>query len=172
MKKIIKIIILLVFASVLFYVGYAIVSKINHKKEIAQKIKTMPAFAYSDIKGGVFTNRNLKQDTPTLFVYFNSDCDYCNGEAQMIQENVEKFHDFQLVFISFEKKETIKAFATKYKLISYDNIHFLSDTKVVFATTFDVKSMPSLVLYDRLNKLIEKIKGQTKIESVLKKLAS
>jgi thioredoxin-related protein len=88
----------------------------------------------------------------------------------MIKENIEKFKDFQLVFISFEKSDLIKAFATKYKLNNYVNITFLSDTKVSFSTTFDVKSLPCLVLYDKNQRLIEKIKGQTKAETLIKKL--
>jgi thioredoxin-related protein len=80
------------------------------------------------------------------------------------------FADFQLCFISFEKTEQIKEFANKYQLNTYDNVHFLCDSKVTFAATFDVKSMPCLVLYNKDQKLIEKIKGQVKAETILKKL--
>jgi thioredoxin-related protein len=76
-----------------------------------------------------------------------------------------------LVFISFEKPEIIKGFASKFHLNNYSNVHFLADTKITFATTFDVKSLPSLVLYDKNQKLIEKIKGQIKTETLIKKLA-
>jgi len=171
MKKYLKIIIFLLFLSALGYFGFQIYSKIKHKKEVAENIKTIPKFEFQNIKGGNFTNDNLKKDTPTLFVYFNTECEFCNEETQMIKGNIEKFKAFQLVFISFEKPDLIKTFATKYKLTTYDNVTFLSDTKVSFATTFDVKSMPCLVLYDKNKKLIEKIKGQTKVETILKKLA-
>lgn len=43
------------------------------------------------------------------------------------------------------------------------------DSKITFADTFDVKSLPCLVLYDKGGNLIEKIKGQVKIETVLEK---
>jgi peroxiredoxin len=170
MKKYLKIIFPILFIGGLGYLGFQIYSKIKHKKEIAENIKTIPNFEYQNIKGGAFTNKNLKKDTPTLFIYFNSECEFCNEEAQMIRVNIEKFKDFQLVFISFEKSDLIKAFATKYKLNTYANITFLSDTKVSFATTFDVKSLPCLVLYDKNKRLIEKIKGQTKAETLIKKL--
>lgn len=170
MKKFLKIIIPLVFVSLLAFIGYKIVSKINHKKEIAANIKTIPAFQYQNLKGESFSNKNLETDAPTLFIYFNSECEYCNEEAQMIQESVNKFRQYQLVFISFEKPELIKTFAQKHNLLNYDNIHFVCDTKVSFATTFDVKSLPCLVLYDKNQQLIEKIKGQTKAETLLKKL--
>ena len=75
----------------------------------------------------------------------------------------------QVVFISYEPIEKIKQFASKFKLLNHDNIYFLCDSKITFATTFDVKSMPCLVLYDKENNLIEKIKGQVKIETVLEK---
>lgn len=75
------------------------------------------------------------------------------------------------MFISFEKPEIIKGFASNYQLNNYPNVHFLADTNITFATTFDVKSLPCLVLYDKNQKLIEKIKGQTKTETLIKKLA-
>ena len=170
MKKIFKIIIPIIFIFVLGYFGYQINAKIQHKKEVAENIKTIPNFEYQNINGGNFTNENLKDATPTLLVYFNSECEFCNEETKMIKENIEKFNSVQLVFISFEKKEAITAFAKKYKLDTYDNVHFLCDSKITFATTFDVKSLPCLVLYDKDQKLIEKIKGQTKVEIILKKL--
>ncbi len=158
--------------SALGYFGVQIYTKIQHKKEVAQKIKTIPKFEYQNINGGIFSNTNLKKDTPTIFVYFNSECEFCNEEAQMIQANITQFASFQLVFVSFEKPALIKAFAAKHQLTTYDNVTFLSDSKVSFATTFDVKSLPCLVLYDKNQKLIEKIKGQTKVETIVKKLGA
>ena len=88
----------------------------------------------------------------------------------MIQESVNKFAPYQLVFVSFEKPKDINSFAKKHNLLNYDNVHFVCDTKVTFATTFDVQSLPCLVLYDKNQQLIEKIKGQTKVETLIKKL--
>jgi thioredoxin-related protein len=88
----------------------------------------------------------------------------------MIQEKIRRFKAIQLVFVSFEKPKQIVAFARKFKLDTYDNVNFLCDSKVTFATTFDVQSLPCLVLYDKNQQLIEKIKGQTKVDAILKKL--
>lgn len=170
MKKILKILIPILVLSLLAFIGYKVVCKINHKKQVAENIKQMPNFSYLTIENKVFTEENIAQNKPTLFIYFNSECDFCNHEAQMIKENIAKFKPFQIVFISFEKPNKISDFAEKYQLNSYDNVTFLSDSKVTFATTFDVKSLPCLVLYDKNQKLIEKIKGQTKAETLIKKL--
>jgi len=170
MKKYLKIFIPLVFISLVSFLGYKIVTKINYKKEVAANIKTIPDFKYQNLKGEPFSNKNLKTDTATLFIYFNSECEYCNEETKMIQESVNKFAPYQLVFVSFEKPELIKSFAQKHNILNYDNIHFVCDTKVSFATTFDVRSLPCLVLYDKNQQLIEKLKGQTKVDTILKKL--
>lgn len=169
MKKYLKIILPIAIISFLVIMGYKVVDKINYKKQVAENIKQMPVFSYFDLDGNVFTKDNLPKNTPVLFVYFNSECDFCNHEAEMIQQNLEKLEDIQIVFISFEKMDRIKEFAQKYSLLQHDNINFIADSKATFATTFDVKSLPCLVLYDKDRNLIEKIKGQVKIETVLKK---
>ncbi|TCN61071.1 hypothetical protein D0809_04105 [Flavobacterium circumlabens] len=172
MKRFLKIVFPIVFACFICFLGYLIITKINRKKEAAENIKTIPKFSYKDVNGGFFTNQDIKINIPTLFIYFNTECEYCNEETKMIKENEEKFQNVQLIFVSFEKPGLIKTFATKHQLTSYPNIHFLYDNKVTFATIFDVNSLPCLVLYDKNQKLIEKIKGQTKIEILLKKLTS
>lgn len=169
MKKYLKIILPIAIISFLVIMGYKVVDKINYKKQVAENIKQMPVFSYFDLDGNVFTKDNLPKNTPVLFVYFNSECDFCNHEAEMIQQNLEKLEDIQIVFISFEKMDRIKEFAQKYSLLQHDKINFIADSKATFATTFDVKSLPCLVLYDKDRNLIEKIKGQVKIETVLKK---
>jgi peroxiredoxin len=158
------------FISILSYFGFQIFTKIQHKKELAENIKTLPSFECQNINGTLFTNLNLNANASKLFIYFNSECDFCNEEAKMIKENIDKFNNTQIIFISFEIIEKIKQFATTYQLNSYDNVTFLRDTKITFATTFDVKSMPCIVLYDKDNNLIEKIQGQTKAETLIKKL--
>jgi peroxiredoxin len=170
MKKYIKISIVLLLIGVFGYFGYQVISKINHKKEVAENIKSIPNFEYLGLNGKVYTEKNLKPDTPTLFVYFNSDCEFCNEEAKMIKENSEQLEAVQIIFISFQTQEEISAFATRHQLLNYGNITFLRDSKVTFATTFDVKSLPCLVLYDKDQNLIEKIKGQTKVALILQKL--
>ncbi len=170
MKKYLKIILLITFIGTLFFLGHQITSKINHKKEVIENIKTIPQFSYQDINGETFTNENLRKATPIIFIYFNTECEYCIEEAKMIRENIENFKTVQFIFVSFEKLEKIKNFTKNHQLMSYDNVHFLHDSKVTFATTFDVNSLPCIVLYDKNQKLIEKIKGQIKPVALIKKL--
>lgn len=82
--------------------GYKVISKINHKAAVAEHIKTIPTFFYKTISRKPFSNQDLKADTPTVFLYFNSECEHCQSRAEQIRDNVKKFANAQLVFISFE----------------------------------------------------------------------
>lgn len=170
MKKNLKVIILIVIISLLGFMTYKVIAKIKQKREVAEHIKTIPPFSYPTINGKMFTHKDLKENTPTLFLYFNSECEHCQSEASQIQDNIINFKNFQLIFVSFEEKNKIIAFAKKYKLDHYDNITFLLDKQITFSTTFDVNSLPTMILYNKNKELIEKIKGQTKVETILEKL--
>lgn len=170
MKNTLKIIFVLLFASILLILGYQVTSKIIYKDRVAKNIKRIPQFSYQNINGDFFNNQNLKKNTPIIFIYFNTECEYCNEETQLIKENIVGFKNFQLIFISLEKAELIQKFAQNHQLTNYDNVHFLCDSKVTFASTFDASSIPCMILYDKNHKLIEKIKGQTKPEILIKRL--
>jgi hypothetical protein len=71
MKKYLKLIIPIIFISLLTFLGYQIVTKINHKKEVAANIKTIPTFKYQNINGEQFSNNNLKVDTPIYCTHFS-----------------------------------------------------------------------------------------------------
>jgi len=170
MKKKIKIIISIFLIGIIGYLGFSIGSKLNHKKEVAERIKTIPKFSFKKLNGEAFTQKELNTTLPKLFIYFNSECEFCQGEAEQIQKNITQLQPIQIVMVSHESSEGIKNFAEKYHLINQKNILFLEDSTLLFSELFNAKSIPFLVLYSKNNQLIQKFKGATKIENVIKLL--
>jgi peroxiredoxin len=170
MKKYLKITLSLLFLGSISFMILNIVTKINHNKQRAKIIKTIPTFTFEKLNGKLFTKNDIIANQATLFVYYNSQCDFCNEEAKMIKQNITKFSNIQLLFISSENKVAIEVFAKKHQLNNYNNITFLIDSKMSFRAIFDVKILPCLVLYNKNQQLIEKIKGQIKTDVLLKKL--
>lgn len=156
-------------SSSLLFLSFKITSKLNHKKEIAERTKVLPHFSFINLEGKVFTQHNLK-NKPIIFVYFNSDCNYCQSEASKIEEKLQDFKNVQLLFVSFEEKEGIVKFAKQYKLDNQDNIVFLEDRKGEFSKLFDVNSIPYIVVYNKNGKFLKKFKGITKTDDILKVL--
>ncbi|PHS51257.1 MAG: redoxin [Lutibacter sp.] len=170
MKKYIKLVIVVVLISTIGFLGYSITKKINDKAEVAKRIKSIPKFSFLTLEGKVFTSKNLAKDTYKLFVYFNSECEYCQTEALQISKNLEEFKDTQLIFVSFEPVKSIKQFSINFNLQDKKKVLFLQDKKVEFAEIFDAKSIPFMLLYAKNNQLIKIYKGATKVERILKLL--
>ena len=78
--------------SLLSYLGYKIISKAKEKNAIAKQLETIPPFSFQTLEQKPFTNSNLKPNIPTIFIYFNSECDYCQYEAKNINSNLHEFH--------------------------------------------------------------------------------
>ena len=148
-KSIIKRAILLLVLCFLGFMGYKIYQKIDHKKKVEQQIATLPTFLFTDLEGNTFTNSSLKENLATVFVYFNSECDYCLHEAQSIQTNLSRFRKTQFVFISTEDKEVIEKFAQERQLLGEENVIFLQDKVHNFAKDFDANSIPYSLIYNK-----------------------
>lgn len=168
MKKYLKPLIGIILISVFVFLGYNILKKISYKKEVAERIKTIPNFNFLTLNNEGFTQNDLATNKNNLFVYFNSECDYCQSEATQISENLTKFKTTQFIFVSFESIEGIKQFAEIHYLLNKENIVFLQDKEMIFEELFDAKSIPFMLLYSKDNQLIKKYKGATKIDNILK----
>tara|TARA_B110000503_G_scaffold137127_1_gene220779 strand:- start:381 stop:908 length:528 start_codon:yes stop_codon:yes gene_type:complete len=169
-KKKILFIIILGILCLLSYLGYSIITKTKEKNKIAKQIQTIPKFELKTLDNVSFTNQNLKPNLNTIFVHFNSDCDFCHHEAESISQNLNNFKGIQFIFVSFEETEAIKKFAELYKLHNQENIIFLEDKKGEFSTLFNANSIPYILIYNKNNNLIKKHKGQLNANGILRVL--
>ncbi|MFD0863639.1 TlpA family protein disulfide reductase [Sungkyunkwania multivorans] len=173
MKKNITIISSIVLSlSLLAFFGFKMSNKIKDKKATAERIQQIPAFSFYSLNDEKFTNDNLSIGSKTLFIYFNSECEFCQEEIAQINQNIDYFKGTQLIFISHENKSAIAIFADKYKALKGDNIHFLYDDKATFSTIFDAKSVPFALVYDSNKQLVGKFKGITKVYNLAESLSN
>ena len=130
MKKKIKLLLGIFLFVIICFLAYKITSKLNYKKEVAERVKVIPDFSFYRLDGSKFSTKNL-QKKPSVFVYFNSECIYCKSETKKIQERLEDFKEVQLIFISFEKKEIIQQFAKDYEILDQEKDLFLESAEYV-----------------------------------------
>ncbi|QMU64189.1 MAG: redoxin domain-containing protein [Flavobacteriaceae bacterium] len=162
--------VILVVVSLLSYLGYNIVTKSKEKNEIAKQLQTIPNFDFKTLDSISFTKKNLKTNITTIFIYFNSECDFCHHEAQSISKNINKFKNVQFVFVSNEPIDTIKQFSEEYKLNNQPNITFLYDNAFHFTNQFNAQSIPYILIYNKNNELIKKHNGQLNANGILRVL--
>ncbi|WP_336128007.1 peroxiredoxin family protein [Mesoflavibacter sp. CH_XMU1422-2] len=169
-KKTILIIVAVTVLGLLSFLGYNVISKTKEKNQIAKQLEIIPEFEFLTLDQKPFTKANLKTNLNTIFIYFNSECDFCQHEAQSISNNLDSFKNVQIIFISTESIDTIKKFSEQYNLNNQQNITFLNDNLNTFSSRFDANSIPYLLIYDQNQKLIKKHKGQLNAKGILRAL--
>lgn len=166
-KKIIIISLVVSVVGILAFLGYSIVAKTNQKKVIAKQLQVIPEFELLTLHGELFTNKNLQPNVYTVFIYFNSECDFCQHEAKDISNTIEKFKNTQFIFVSIEPIEVIQNFAEQYNLNNQSNITFLHDNLDIFHNRFGARSIPYILIYNKNQELIKKHKGQLNAKGIL-----
>jgi len=169
-KKTILIIVAIGIVGLLSYLCYNILTKTKEKNAIAEQLQTIPEFEFFTLEQQPFTKADLKPKLNTIFIYFNSDCDFCHYEAQNISDNLDSFKNEQFVFVSTESIEVIQDFSKQYNFYNQQNITFLYDNISLFSSQFDATSIPYVLIYDKNQQLIKKHKGQLNVKGILRAL--
>jgi cytochrome oxidase Cu insertion factor (SCO1/SenC/PrrC family) len=168
MKKRIKKVVLVFALALLSVLVYQVFIKAHEKNAIARQLQKIPEFEFLTLEQQPFTKANLQSKLSTIFIYFNTTCDFCQHEAQSIRANLDSFKNVQFVFVSNEPIENIKQFSEQYQLYNQQNITFLYDNLDIFFSQFDANSIPYLLIYDNNQNLIKSHKGQLNAKGILK----
>lgn len=172
MKKIARIGIPIILLLGISFMLIKTVKKIEQSKKIAKQIEIIPEFEFLEITtGNLFTNLHINENKPTLFIYFNTECEHCLYEAEQISKNIEQFNNYQIIMISIEEPEKLNVFAGKYKLINHSNLFILYDKNLMFEKTLGNCPFPSCFIYNKDKELVKVFKGEVKIDALLKYLS-
>jgi len=169
-RTVVKKVIIVVVVLFLVVMGVQVLKKLQHKEQVQQALAILPEFSFCTLEGASFTNAQLPQNNKIVFIYFNTECEYCFYETKDISEQLERFKATTLLLVSNEKKEAIKAFAIKQNLQDKSQVIFLQDSTYTFAKQFEANSIPYILVYDAQGKLLLRHKGQLRAEKLLQLL--
>jgi peroxiredoxin len=148
------------------YLGYGIIHKITHKKEVSSRVAHLPMFQFREVTGPVFTAQHLK-NKPAWLLYFDSGCEFCRMEISDIVKNKAQLADVEVVLISSEEMSTLQNFRTEQGFHTLKNVHIVQDKTHECHKRFGMVSTPSSLLYDAQGGLIQRFNGVVKVEKVL-----
>lgn len=169
-RRVILLLILIFVISLLAFFAISFIIKTKEKRAIADQLITIPSFNFTTLKGTAFSKTDLKGNLNTVFIFFNSECDFCQHEAQSISDNLLELKDMQILFVSFESREIINDFSKTYNLNNNPHITFLNDSTQSFSSEFGVNSFPYIFIYGKDQMLIKKHKGQLNAQVIIKTL--
>lgn len=154
--------------SLLGFLSYGIYKKKGEKSDIKKRIESLPAFSFNSLTGEDIT-RNDITGSPLWLIFFHSDCEYCQMQAENIGKTLNT-NALHIWMVSPEPVLSLSAFSKKYKLNGVSHVKLLNDKHDAGYHTFGVTSSPSSFLYSSDGTLIKSYKGVVKIETVLKDL--
>lgn len=169
-RKSILFVVLIFVLFLLAFMGYKVFSLSQQKDAIEQVLQKVPDFEFLTTNETSFNQTSIDSNTPTLFVFFNSECDFCRYEAQDIKVNIKELQDIEILFVSTEPMADIIGFSEEYNLNQHLNIHFLHDSTSAIYSLFDLTSYPYILIYNKNKKLLKRHKGQLNVQAILRVL--
>jgi len=167
MRKLVLGVILTLFVLVAVFLITGINRKSNEKREIAEKISTLPAFSFTSLTNVSFNSSEIKTG-PVLIVHFHPECSHCQYEISEILKSSIPAKCTNVIMISSAEKDTIKKFMDQFSYKDMPAVIPLADTSYLFGDIFGSSKVPSNYIYNRELNLVKAIYGEVKTETILK----
>lgn len=167
MKKKIVLLMAIIVLGMTGILMYKTINTANKKKLSKELLSSMPKIPLFELSSNTYVFKKLNRDKPTIIIYFDPWCEYCQYEAKVIRENIEKFDHAEIVMISDESTSNIKEFANEYDLKNYPQVSFYKIQSDQVLTTFGQYSVPTILIYNKEGDLVQRFDGETKIEAIL-----
>ena len=131
-------------------------------------IQNAPAFKiYKAPDSTAFTNDQLKKNKPFVLMFFNPDCDHCQKETKELLAYKEELKGLQIVMVSPAAFGLIKSFYEEYNIASMPNIIMAQDQNYTLGSKYQLRTYPSIFVYDNSGKLAKAFVGNVGVPAIL-----
>ena len=133
----------------LFYNGIS--AQVQKPSEPAYKrIPTIPPFSLANASdSSIFTKENVRKKKAVIIMVFSPDCDHCIHATENLISNIKSFRNTEIILASSLSYESVRKFYKDLSLGAYPNIHVGYDSKRFLSSFYEVKSFPSIFLYNK-----------------------
>ena len=164
LKRIFSIIFLLIFG---YLIGWLFVQALQ--PEVLPVGSSLPKFEYSDSIRKK-TLMHIKSQN-IILVLFNRGCEHCQYQLKQFNKNMDKFVDTQLILFTTEQNFFTKGYIEQFDILAQaENVNWGIVNKKEFKSKFGSMVLPSIFLFDKSGKLINKIRGEVKIDKIIENL--
>ena len=131
-------------------------------------IQNAPSFKiYKAPDSTAFTSGQLKKNKPFVLMFFNPDCDHCQKETKELLAYKEELKGLQIIMVSPAAFGLIKSFYEEYNIASMPSIIMAQDLNYTLGSRFQLRTYPSLFVYDASGKLAKAFVGNVGVPAIL-----
>lgn len=169
MRKVIGIIIFVIAIGILIFLVYKIVTKARNQKEHERIVQTLPSCNFDLICGQKLASKQIK-NKPAVVVFYNPGCNHCEYEGEMFYANKNRLKDIDIVMISSSPTDSIRAYVNRHKLNDVLNFYFVTDSRYEAFLLWNVKTIPSVYIYNKEGVMVKLFNGEVKLDAILDEL--
>jgi thioredoxin-related protein len=127
----------------------------------------VPAFKLTNVAdSSLFTKDNLKKKKAVIIIIFSPDCEHCQAETKELTEKISLFKKAQIIMVSPLNYDYLHKFYDEYKISNYPSITIGRDPTYLLGTFYNVRSFPSIFVYNKKGKLVNHFTGSTPVEKI------
>lgn len=132
------------------------------------KFETIPAFnVYTVPDSTAFTNKNLLKNKPLVIMFFSPDCEHCQKETKELLAYKEELKNIQILMVSPSSYSMLKQFYQEYGLSAMSNIKLGNDLNYALGSIYQLRTFPSMFVYDQTGKLAKAFVGNIGVPAIL-----
>ncbi len=132
------------------------------------KFETIPAFNIYTVPDSIaFANKNLQKNRPLVIMFFSPDCDHCQKETKELLAYKEELKNIQILMVSPSSYGAVKQFYEEYTLSAMPNIKLGNDINYALGSIYQLKTFPSIFIYDQFGKLAKAFVGNIGVPAIL-----
>jgi thiol-disulfide isomerase/thioredoxin len=132
------------------------------------KFETIPSFTiYTLPDSTVFSNKDLYKNKPFVIMFFSPDCEHCQKEMKELLAYKEELKNIRILMASPGSYPMIKQFYQDYGVASMPNIKMGHDDNFALGSIFQLRTFPSIFVYDQQGKLSKAFVGNIGVPAIL-----
>ena len=140
----------------------------QHSNDYVNKFEIIPAISVHTVPdSSIFTNKNLRTNTPFLLMFFSPDCDHCHQQTKELLAYKKELKGIQILLISVAPYQEIKKFYDEFGLSTMANLKVGQDINFKLGITYKVNTYPSIFVYDRKATLAKAFIGNKAVPAIL-----
>lgn len=129
----------------------------------------MPALEYQSSNGVARLEPDGRRTT--IVVHVHSNCRYCKFQLNLFNENIERFSNVKMIVLTIERNFLRSQKTSMWpELEIAQNVAWGEVDQEHFENRFGSLAVPSVFIFDRYGTLVSKIRGEAKLEKILKEL--
>lgn len=164
MRKILITILILVVAALTAFFLSGILEKQN---EIGNTLRTRQKIDWFTDYIETQMDVQMIPNIPTVFIFFNPDCEFCQKVAEIFKKQRDSLGDVQWFWISDASPVSIDEFVERYKFDQISDLIVIRDSNHILSNKAQVTFLPQIFIYDHTGRLVKEFKGETRLSAIL-----